>query len=186
MSILRSKSRNNDSSKASGRSNSGHSPAGAGAARTVRIAEKSLLKFVTKHEDRGDVRRQDLWYSQEHLQLMKLDLRMDVLEVRRQMASGVPIGHFLEKNDDSIVCLMGIEDHCSKAHVKVKVRRDKCVNAVLQEQERQEMMGISSPLTDWQKQDLIAYASFSQTKDAAMRSRQPGLLHQAFDMSVKF
>lgn len=137
-----------------------------------------MLKFVTKQEDREDVDRQDLWYSQEELKLMKL-------KVRGQMSSGVPIGYFLEQNDESIVSLMGIEDVCSKAHVKARACRERCVHAVLQEKERQQMMDASSPLTDWQRQDLIARASFSQkTRDAAMRARQLGLLHQAFEMSV--
>ena len=94
---------------------------------------------------------------------MKLAALKDVLEVRGQVASGVPLDYFLRENDDSIVCLMGIEDLCSKAHVKAKKTRiERCVHAVLQEKERQQMMDVSSscPLTDWQGQDMIAHASF--------------------------
>ena len=188
MSTLRSKSRNNDSSNNPGCSDSDHScssrPSQAGAARSVHFAEKSLLKLVTKHADRQDVDRQDLWYSEADLELMKLAALKDVLKVRDQLATGVPIDYFLGENDndDSIVCLMGIESRYSRAHIiEVKACRERCVHAVLQEQERQHMMAVSSSLlfTDWQRQDLIALASFSQTRNAATRARKLGLLHQA-------
>ena len=34
-------------------------------------------------------------------------------------------------------------------------------------------------VTDWQRQDLIAIASFSQTRNAATRAHELGLLHEA-------
>ena len=188
MSILRRRSWNNDSSNGRSRSDSDHlcssRPSQAGAARSVHFAETSLLKLVTKHDDREDVDRQDLWYSEADLELMKLAALKDVLKVRDQLATGVPIDYFLGENDndDSIVCLMGIESRYSRAHIiEVKACRERCVHAVLQEQERQHMMAVSSSVlfTDWQRQDLIALASFSQTRNAATRARKLGLLHQA-------
>ncbi len=190
MSTLRSKSRNNDSSNNPGRSDSDSDhpcssrPSQTRVARSVRFAETSLLRLVTRHADREDVDRQDLWYSEADLELMKLAALKDVLKVRDQIASGVPIDYFLGDNghDDSIVCLMGIESRYSRAHIiEVRACRERCVHAVLQEQERQQMMAVSSSLlfTDWQRQDLIALASFSQTRNAATRARKLGLLHQA-------
>ena len=180
-----SKSSNNDSSTCRGHSDHPRltGPTKAGTVRSVRFAKTSLLKLVTKHEDREDVDLQDLWYSEVDLELMKLAVLEDVLKVRELMASGVPIDYFFfGENDDSIVCLMGIENRCSKDYVKkIKACRERCVHAVLQEQMMHKMMDASMSLhfTNWNRQDLIALASFSQTRNAATRAHELGLLHQA-------
>ncbi len=184
MSYHRSRSRNNDSSISRGRSHSDSAhPTQARTVRSVRFSKISTLKLVTKHEDREDVDLQDLWYSEADLELMKLAAVEDVLNVRQQMASGVPIDYFLGENDDSIVSLIGIENRCFTAYAKMKECRERCVHAVLQEQERQQMMDVSSSnlftFTEWHTQDLIAIASFSQTRNAATRAHELGLLHQA-------
>ncbi len=182
-----------DSSNGCGSSDSDHlrlsGPTQARAVRSVRFAKTSTIKLVTKHEDRGDVDLQDLWYSEADLELMKLAASKDVLKVRQQMASGVPIDYFLGENDDSIVSLMGIEDVYSKAQVtEVRTRRRRCVRAVLQEQEmqQQQMMDGSMSLlfTNWNRQDLIALASFSQTRNAATRAHERALLHQESSVRV--
>eukprot|EP00984_Skeletonema_dohrnii_P035454 scaffold35219_cov172-Skeletonema_dohrnii-CCMP3373.AAC.1 len=180
----RSRSWNNDSSNDrhhSRRSRRSSDPSLAGITiRSVHFAETSSLKFVTKHEDREDVDRQDLWYSQSDIGLMKLAAQNDILEVRDKMASGVPIDYILKEEDDNTVCLVGIENrHTAARAIEVKVCRARCVLAVLQEQERQQMMDLStSPSIMWYRQDLIALASFSQTRKAAFRARKLALLHE--------
>eukprot|EP00986_Skeletonema_menzelii_P020430 scaffold31165_cov137-Skeletonema_menzelii.AAC.1 len=164
------------------RSSDSHpSQAQARTARSVHFAPKSLIYFFLKHEDRKDIDCQDLWYSKSDLALMKLAARKDALEVRDLTASGFPIDYFLGENDDSFICLMGIENCLTNADViEVKARRERCVLAVLQEQERQQTMDVSSlHFTDWHRQDLIALTSFSQTGKAAKRARELGMLHQA-------
>ena len=173
-----------DSSNGRGRSDTDHprlsGPTQAGTVRFVRFAKTSTLKLVTKHEDREDIDLQDLWYSEADLELMKLAAARDVLKVRQQMASGAPIDYFLGENDDSIVCFMGIENRCFTTYAEMKERRERCVRAVLQEQKKQQMMNASmSPLLfDWNRQDLIALASFSQTRNAATKAHERALLHQ--------
>ena len=112
---------------------------------------------------------------------MKLAARKDALAVRELAATGVPFDYFLGENDDNVVCLMGIEHCLTDARIKqTKASRKGCARAVLQEQERQRLMGLSSILfSDWHRQDLIALTSFSQTGRAAKRARDLGLLHQA-------
>ena len=112
---------------------------------------------------------------------MKLAARKDVLEVRELAAIGVPIDYFLGENDDNVICLMGIEHCLTDARLKqLRASRKRCARAVLQEQERQRLMGLSSILfSDWHRQDLIALTSFSETGRAAKRARDLGLLHQA-------
>eukprot|EP00985_Skeletonema_marinoi_P017407 scaffold9535_cov160-Skeletonema_marinoi.AAC.1 len=185
MSNHRSSSRswNNDSSNDrchSSRSRRSSDPSLAGITRSVHFAETSSLKFVTKHEDREDVNRQDLWYSQSDIDLMKIAAQNDILEVRDKMASGVPIDYILKEDDDNTVCLMGIENrHTAARAIEVKVCRARCVIAVLQEQEGQQMMDLSTSLFPlWHRQDLIALASFSQTRKAAFRARKLALLHE--------
>ena len=111
---------------------------------------------------------------------MKIAAQNDILEVRDKMASGVPIDYILLENDDSIVCLTGIENRHTKAlAIELKDSRARCVLAVLQEQERQQMMDLSTSLFPlWHRQDLIALASFSQTRKAAFRARKLALLHE--------
>jgi len=181
ISNLRSRSWNHDDSsndRCHSRCSRSSDPSLAGITRSVHFAETSSLKFVTKHEDREDVNRQDLWYSQSDIDLMKIAAQNDILEVRDKMASGVPIDYILKEDDDNTVCLMGIENrHTVARAIEVKDSRARCVLAVLQEQERQQMMDLSTS-TMWYRQDLIALASFSQTRKAAFRARKLALLHE--------
>jgi hypothetical protein len=146
--------------------------------RSVHFAETSLLYIVNKHEDRDDVQRDDLWYTQLDLDLMKLAAQEDVLKVREQMSAGVFIDYLGEDDDtaeegSSIVCIMGIESRLTRERaLEVKACRARCALAVLKEQERQKMMDLSS------SPDMIALASLSQSRDAALRARKLGMLHQ--------
>jgi hypothetical protein len=130
--------------------------------RSVHFAETSLLYIVNKHEDREGVRRDDLWYTQLDLDLMKLAAQEDALKVREQMSAGV----YLVKDDDtaeegsSIVCIMGIESRLTRERaLEVKACRARCALAVLKEQERQRMM------------DLLPLASTNGAEIHRTRSR---------------
>ena len=81
MSNHRSRSSNNYYSSTS-RGHSDNGPSLAGAARSVRFAEMSLLKVVSKHDEREDVDLQDLWYSQADLKLMRLAALREELMIR--------------------------------------------------------------------------------------------------------
>lgn len=156
--------------------------------RSLHFADTSSLYIVTKHhEEREDVSRHDLWYTQTDTDLMKLAVRSDVLEVRDQMAAhGVSIDSLLDEDDHTseeainIVCLMGIESRLTHSRaLEVKSCRARCVLAVLEEQKRQKMMDLSSsPTSTEPRWDTIALTSFSQTRDAAMRARKLGKRHQ--------
>ena len=156
--------------------------------RSLHFADTSSLYIVTKHhEEREDVSRHDLWYTQTDTDLMKLAVRSDVLEVRDQMAAhGVSIDSLLDEDDHTseeainIVCLMGIESRLTQSRaLEVKSCRARCVLAVLEEQKRQKMMDLSSsPTSTEPRWDTIALTSFSQTRDAAMRARKLGKRHQ--------
>lgn len=161
--------------------------------RSVQFADTSLLYFVTKHEERQDVHRCDLWYTQADIDLMKLAAREDVVKVREQISAGIFIDDLDENNDDASeesssyrrICCMGLESRLTQARVKaVKTCKARCVRAVLKEQERQKMKMMdlssssSSPTSAMLVWDMIALTSFSQTMRAALRARKLGILHE--------
>ena len=146
--------------------------------RTVRFVDEAEIKVVERHEDNEEnkVARHELWYTKAEYDLMKLNIKDDVLEVRA-MASASEGGSFNysgggDCDGDDDVCCIGIEHLLTPAcALGVRNCRMRCIYAVLAEQTRQ---GPSSRFR-W---EAIAVASISQTRWAALRGRKLGKLHR--------
>ena len=113
---------------------------------------------------------------------MKLAARKDALAVRELAATGVPFDYFLGENDDNVVCLMGIEHCLTDARLKqLRASRKRCARAVLQEQKRQRLMGLSSILSillHLRGPSTVLATSTSPEYDTISQARQGGSIQK--------
>jgi len=141
----------------------------------VHFADTSTLYIVHRHEDDNKgVHRHDLWYNKTDYSRMKLANQKSVIKVRALASAGVPVTYSGDggSSDD---CLIGIEHLLTPATVREALAcKQRCVRAVLGEQERQAMMNPSADEIVW---DNIANASFVETRRAAVRAQKLGKLH---------
>jgi hypothetical protein len=135
----------------------------------VRFAETAQLHIYNyKHHN---VARNELWYTTEEYDNMKLAVREDVLNVRAPRASKETADDDAPADERS-ECFIGIEHLLTPACMhEVRACRARCTRAVLEEQARQ---GPSARFR-W---EAIALASFAQTRRPVMRARELSKLHQ--------
>ena len=92
-------------------------------------------------------------------------------------SAGHPLTYFYAGDDDGSddECLVGIEHLITQGCINaVRTCRQRCFHAVLSEQRRQ-----ASIPSRWRSASNIALASFSQTRESAIRARKLGKLHRA-------
>lgn len=141
---------------------------------TVRFAKTSQLKVF----ERSNAARNELWYTKAEYVQMKLAIRRDVLAVRRssrEEAVGDDTDASVEAGESTSI--LGIEHLLTPARIKeVSACRARCIEAVLTEQEWVRDASTYATIVDgWER---IALASIAQTRNARLRARELGLLHQ--------
>ena len=139
---------------------------------TVRFAKTSQLQVF----ESPNAARNELWYTKAEYVQMKLAIRRDVLAVRTSRETvGDDTDTSVEAEEN--VCLMGIEHLLSSACMnEVMACRARCIEAVLTEQARVRDASTYATIVDsWER---IALASIAQTRNARLRARELGLLHQ--------
>jgi hypothetical protein len=141
----------------------------------VKFADTLQVRSVKRHEDP----RHELWYTTVEYDLMKLDMKEDVLNIRAETSS-----------DDAAVACLGDDDAAAEedsgfwigiAHLltpacvkEVIACRAGCKRAVLAEQARQDLYLYPSERLRW---EAIALASLTETSMAVLRARELGKLH---------
>ena len=139
---------------------------------TVRFAKTSQLKVF----ERSNAARNELWYTKAEYVQMKLAIRRDVLAVRTSRETvGDDTDTSVEAGESASI--LGIEHLLTPARIKeVSACRAQCIEAVLTEQEW--VMDASTYATIVDSWERIALASIAQTRNARLRARELGLLHQ--------
>ena len=142
--------------------------------RSVHFADVSKVHIVDRPEDHEDFARYELWYTKSDYGLMKLAIKNAVLLVRVKALTGLPISY--SGKDGSSDCLIGIEHLITEGRIDQTLAcRERCIRAVLQEQARQTLNDPSARFGGWED---IAFASFEETRNAAVRARKLGKLQQ--------
>jgi hypothetical protein len=152
----------------------------------VQFADTAQLHIFKPHQDSEKnyvyVAPHELWYTRSEHYSMRRAAVEDALQVRARILSGAPLNYSgnaeagapvpadegLAEEERSSVCCIGIEHLLTPAIVRQRrARIDRCIDAVLTEQERR-----GSSEMD------IALASFVHSRGAALRARRLGRLHQ--------
>lgn len=135
----------------------------------VRFAETAhLCLFEQDLEDNKEKDNKDhheFWYTESECFAMRRAAIQDAVKVLSNALAGAPFD-YSGNNDDASVCCVGIESLLASS-LKVSECVDRCISAVLTEQERH-----GSSEKD------IALASIAQTGKVALRARKLGIFHQ--------
>ena len=146
--------------------------------RAVQFADTLQVRIVKRHADP----RHELWYTKAEYDLMKLNMKEDVLNIRAETSSNDVA--FASSGDDDAAAeedsgfWIGIAHLLTPASVyEVMACRARCKRAVLAEQARQDLNLYPSARLRW---EAIALASLAETSKAVLRARKLGKLHHDF------
>ena len=132
----------------------------------VRFAETAHLCLYeqdledNKEKDNND--HHEFWYTESECFAMRRAAIQDAVKVLSNALAGAPFD-YSGNNDDASVCCVGIENLLAMSKVSESV--DRCISAVLTEQERH-----GSSEMD------IALASIAQTRKVALRARKDSIV----------
>lgn len=151
----------------------------------VRFADTAQLHIYSRQEEhcgKNDVAFHELWYTAADFRSMRRTFEQDVRRVRAQGVepwvelAAVPFNNAGNDGDttadENSVCYVGIESFLTvDLTLERAASREQCINAVLEEQARQE------PSARF-KCEAIALASSTQTREVVRRARMLGHFHQ--------